>query len=86
MAELSEEQIAELIAALPPAPDGWVQGAVELPAAREAIDHLVTRALEDEEARQAILANLEAALRQAGVQPRPQTLDGIRARLSAPER
>lgn len=86
MTELSEEQLAELIAALPPAPAGWVQAAVELPAAREAIDQLVTRALADEEARQAILADLEAAVREAGVQPRPETLDDIRARLSGPGR
>ncbi len=85
MNELSEERIAELIAALPPAPAGWVQAAVELPAAREAIDQLVTQALADNAARQAILADLEAAVRQVGVEPRPEILDGIRARLSPPE-
>ena len=82
MTELSEERIAELIAALPPAPAGWVQAAVELPAARAAIDQLVTLALADRAARQEILADLEAAVRQAGVEPRSDVLDGIRARLS----
>ena len=85
MTELSEERIAELIAALPPAPAGWVQAAVELPAARAAIDQLVTLALADSAARQEILADLEAAARQAGVEPRPELLDLIRVRLSPPE-
>jgi hypothetical protein len=85
MTELSEERIAELIAALPPAPAPWVQAAVELPAAREAIDQLVARALADQAARQAILADLEQAVRQAGVEPRPELLNLIRVRLSPPE-
>jgi hypothetical protein len=85
MIELSEEYIAELIAALPPAPAGWVQAAVELPAAREAIDQLVAQALADQAAREAILADLDAAVRHAGVEPRPELLDLIRVRLSPPE-
>ncbi len=85
MNELPEERIAELIAALPPAPPGWVQAAVELPAARMAIDQLVAQATEDRTRRQAILANLEDALRAAGVNPTRPALDGIRARLNALE-
>ena len=81
----SEEQLGELIAALPPAPSGWVQAAIELPAARTAIDQLAARARADREAREAILRDLESALRSVGVQPRPRTLEGLRARLSSPE-
>ena len=83
MTDLSEERLGELIAALPPAPPGWVEAAVELPAARAAIDELVARALADEATREAILADLESALRTAGVEPRPPLLDGLRARLAA---
>jgi hypothetical protein len=85
MREPAEEELAELIAALPPVPSGWVQAAVELPHARAAIDQLVERALADEEGREAILADLENALRAAGVEPRPQLLDDLRARLGTLE-
>lgn len=86
MSDLSEEQLAELISALPPAPSGWVAAAIELPAARAAIDQLVARALESEAQRQAILADLELAVRQVGVEPRPEILDGLRSRLAGPGR
>jgi hypothetical protein len=85
MTELTEEQLAELIAALRPAPAGWVRAAVELPAAREAIDQLVAQALADRAAREAILADLEQTVRRAGVEPRAEILDLIRVRLSQPE-
>lgn len=86
MTELSEERIADLIAALPPAPSPWVEAAIELPAARSAIDELVARAEADSVAREAILEDLESALRNAGVQPSRPVLDGVRARLNAPGR
>jgi hypothetical protein len=82
----SEERLAELISALPPAPPGWVRAAVELPAARAAIDGLVARALDDDEQRLALLRDLESALRAAGVNPSRPVLDSVRARLNAPER
>jgi hypothetical protein len=84
MPELTEEQIADLIATLRPAPRGWVQAAAELPAARTAIDQLVARALENEAERRSILADLEQALRESGVEPRPQVVDRIRALLDDP--
>jgi hypothetical protein len=83
MTDLSEERLGELIATLPPAPPGWVEAAVELPAARAAIEGLVARALADEATREAILADLESALRDAGVEPRPPVLDSLRDRLGA---
>lgn len=86
MTELSEERLGELIAALPPAPSDWVQAAIELPQARTAIDELVARATADSEARAAILADLEAALRSAGLEPRRQLVQGLRARLDALDR
>jgi hypothetical protein len=86
MTGFAEEQIAELIALLPPAPTPWVQAAVELPRARAAIDELVTLAIADRDRREAILADLEAALRGIGVEPRPQLVAQLRARLGASAR
>ena len=86
MTELTEERIADLIAALPPAPAAWVEAAIELPEARAAIDQLVERAQADRATRTAILADLESALRQAGVEPSRSMLEGVRARLNEPER
>jgi hypothetical protein len=82
MSHLSEETLAELIAALPPAPEGWVQGAIELPRARGVIDELVARASADHQAREAILADLEEALRSQGVQPHGPVLERLRTALS----
>jgi flavin-binding protein dodecin len=82
MSELSEELVAELIALLPPAPEAWEQAAIELPRAREAIDDLAVAAVADRNARVEILADLEAALRGAGVEPRPRLVETLRMRLS----
>jgi hypothetical protein len=85
MADFSEERLAELIATLPPVPPGWVSAAVELPRARAAIDELTARATADHAARQAILADLAAALRGAGAEPYPRLVESLRARLSGVE-
>jgi hypothetical protein len=82
MPDFSEERLAELIALLPPPPDGWVRAASELPRAREAIDELIVRATADRRIRQTILADLEMALRGAGVEPRRELLESLRVRLS----
>lgn len=83
MTHLTEEHIAGLIALLPPAPPSWVEAAIELPSARAAIEGLVAQATRDRARREAMLADLEAALRAAGVQPLPRTVADLRARLSA---
>ncbi|MGE5617446.1 MAG: hypothetical protein ACM3UX_00765 [Candidatus Woesearchaeota archaeon] len=82
MPDYPEERLGELIALLVPPPQGWVQAAIELPRARAAIDELTMRATADERVRRAILSDLEQALRGAGVEPRSQLLDSLRARLS----
>jgi hypothetical protein len=82
----SEEQLAELLGWLPPPPRGWSQAAVDLPAARAALDDLVARALADRAARDAMLADLESAVRAAGVEPAPAVLAEVRARLAAVSR
>jgi hypothetical protein len=75
------ERLAELIATLPPAPEGWVRAAQELPAARREMDELVERAEADEEFRRQVIADLEGALRESGHEPDPLRVAALRARL-----
>jgi hypothetical protein len=69
MSGYDEERIARLLRLLPPAPDGWVRAAQELPASRAALDGLVAQAEADAAFRAQTLADLEAALAAAGVEP-----------------
>jgi hypothetical protein len=78
----SEEELADLIAALPPAPEPWVQAACELPAALAAIDGIVARAEAELAARAATVAELEAALRSAGVEPDRRLVERLRRHLA----
>ena len=75
------ERLAELIAALPPAPEGWVEAAQELPRIRGALDDLLRRAEADAKLRAHLVANLESALAESGIHPTPRLLDLARARL-----
>ena len=77
------ETLAKLIAALPPAPEAWVEAAKELPLARQSIDEIVERAQADHEFRKALVADLESALAGAGYEPDPLLLESLRTRLSS---
>jgi hypothetical protein len=77
-----EERLGELLRRLPPAPEGWVRAARELPAARAALDGLVARAEADAELRQRILSDLEAAFAAEGIEPSSALRAQLRARLS----
>jgi hypothetical protein len=81
MTDHTEEQLARRIAALPPAPVGWVKAAQELPAARKAIDSLIERAHTDARERETIMGDLEDALRREGVEPQRALLEELRGRL-----
>jgi hypothetical protein len=76
-----EIRLGELLRALPPAPEGWVRAAQELPRARAGLDNIVARAVADAEFRQALIADLEAALRAEGYEPEAIPLDELRRRL-----
>jgi hypothetical protein len=76
-----EERLGELLAALPPAPRGWVEAAQELPRMRRELDDLVGRAEADEALRRALVADLEGALRASGIEPRRAVVDDLRRRL-----
>ena len=74
-----EERLGELLGLLPPAPAGWVRAAQELPAARRGIDEIVERARRDAEFRVLLVADLEAALAEAGYEPTDELIDAVRA-------
>ena len=78
-----EERLGELLRLLPPAPEGWVLAAQELPTARAALDQLVARAEADAELRRRILNDLEASLAAEGVDRNSALLAELRARLSS---
>lgn len=84
MATPDEHELAQLIATLPPAPEAWVAAAQQLPAARAAIETLTERAQADAAQRQKILADLDAALQEQGVEPRRSVVRELQARLDHP--
>ena len=59
--DYDEERLAQLLKMLPPAPEGWVRAAQELPQARREIDEIAERAQRDAEFRAAVEADLESA-------------------------
>ena len=77
-----EERLGKLLQDLPPAPTAWVRAAVELPPAREELDDLVERAIADAEFRRQTLADLEAALAAAGIQPSEAVMRTLQTRLA----
>jgi hypothetical protein len=79
MTGTSEERLAELLAALPAPPQGWVQAAQELPQLRAEADRLVERAETDSAFRQALIDDLEAALRHEGIEPSRPVIARLRA-------
>ena len=77
-----EERLGELLRLLRPAPVGLVRAAQELPAARRSMDEIVARAEADLAFREALIADLEIALEQAGYDPDRRLLDELRKRLA----
>jgi hypothetical protein len=82
MTTYDEERLAELLRFLPPAPEGWVKAAQELPFLRAQLDDIVQRAEADAEFRRALEADLESALAEAGYEPSDPLIKVIRERLS----
>jgi hypothetical protein len=76
-----EERIAELLRALPALPQGWIEAAKELPAARHELETIVARHERDERFRALLQADLEEALRVEGVEPTPAVVALLRRRL-----
>ena len=76
-------RLAELLRALPPAPRGWVEAAQHLPLVQHELDEIVARAEADAAFREALVADLESALAQAGLRVEPRLVDALRRRLAA---
>jgi len=83
MSTFNEDRLADLIGALPPAPEAWVRAAQELPLARSEFDGIVARAEADAEFRQALIADLAATLAQEGYEPDRPLLAALRKRFAA---
>jgi hypothetical protein len=84
MSAYNEDRLADLLAALPPAPQAWVLAAQQLPAARAELDEIVARAEADADFRRALIADLESALAQAGYEPDRPLVDELRRRFANP--
>jgi len=78
-----EETLAGLLRALPPAPEGWVRAAQELPRSRRELDDIVARAVADEAFRLALIEDLERGLREVGYEPGSLPIEELRRRLSS---
>jgi hypothetical protein len=76
------EYLSRLIGMLPPAPEGWVSAAQELPTARRELETIVQRAEADKAFREALVADLESALRAEGVEPTRPLLEELRRRVA----
>ena len=79
-----EEHLADLLALMRPAPTGWVLAAQQLPFARPRIDELLRRADQDQAFCDALRADLEQTLFDAGVAPTSDLLEEVRAHLAEP--
>lgn len=79
--ERDEELLGRLLAALPPPPEGWADAAAHLPQTRREADRIIELVEEDQEFRQRVLSDLEAAVREAGYEPTPSLVALIQARL-----
>src|SRR5215471_724631 len=65
-----DEQVGRLLRLLPPAPEGWVRAAQELPAARAMLDELVARAEQDAAFRLQLMADSSRRSRPPVTSPR----------------
>ena len=78
----NEETLAELLRTLPAPPEAWVTAAQEIPLARRGLDDIVERARADLAFRDALIADLERALQDAGYDADPALAEAVRERLS----
>jgi hypothetical protein len=81
MSGYDHDKLARLIAALPAAPQAWVEAAQELPGARRGVDDIVARAEADAAYRARVVADLESALADVGIRPTQPVLDELGERL-----
>ena len=76
-----EIELGELIGMMPPAPEAWVEAAKQRPRIERGVAQILALAEADAEFRAALIEDLEAAVRRAGVDPRPDVVEAIRERI-----
>ena len=76
-----EEQLGEVLSALPPAPEAWVNAAQDIPLAYRRIDDIVERADADDDFRRRVIEDPEAALEEADVVAHAETIEILKRRL-----
>ena len=77
-----EEQIAELLRALPAPPAAWVEAAKQLPSTSRELDAILERVEDGERLRELAVRELEELLRAEGVEPTPTVVAHLRRRLA----
>ncbi|HEU5065123.1 MAG TPA: hypothetical protein VFT86_04475 [Gaiellaceae bacterium] len=82
MRNYNEQTLAELLRTLPAPPEAWVKAAQEIPLARRGLDDIVERARADQAFREALIADLERALQDAGYDADTALAEAVRERLS----
>jgi hypothetical protein len=86
MSPYSEQELADLLRMLPPAPEAWVAEAQDRPRLLRQLDKVLSRAEQDRAFSQALIDDLERALIKTGYDPTPALLDALRERMGCEER
>jgi hypothetical protein len=81
MSRYDEERLGELLSALPPAPEAWVQAAKQRPQVGDRLERIVERAEADEEYRRKVVADPQAALEEADVVAHSDAVEILRRKL-----
>lgn len=81
MSGYDEIQLANLIGALPPAPEPLLRAARELPRTRRELEEVLPRLEGDAEFRRQATLDLERALERAGYEPSPDLVEALRRRM-----
>ncbi len=76
-----ETELGELLGALRPAPAAWVEAAKQRPRIERGVHQILALAEADAEFRASLIEDLEAAARQAGVEPSRELVEAVRERL-----
>ena len=83
MTSHDEQEIAELIGMLPPAPEAWVSAARELPRTERELKQVLPRIEGEAASRASDTRELEAAIEAAGLEVRPELVNELRRRLAS---
>jgi hypothetical protein len=76
-----EERLGDLLSALPPAPEGWVEAAQALPLVHARVEEILARAQQDDEYRRLVVADPESALEEADVVAHADVVEILRREL-----